>query len=229
MGKLWEAAQRHWIIALLATFCVLVGGLFGFLASVIAVWEHFSPNQRIPDFLAGKGWFLRGWHVLLWLGVMVAALGVLVAQIALLKEALQQRKAGEALDAEIAAHAKTKRDCGLERVQFLAGFRSQGQPAPSVTVRWLGHGPDYALVQKIETVFNEHVHWGDIKLDVSNSLRPDPKCKVVFVYDHSMVRLMGPISFGFMQGELLGVPVCHRSIKLEPENQLIVEVLPSVS
>jgi hypothetical protein len=68
-------------------------------------------------------------------------------------------------------------------------------------------------------------------LDGTNvpSLRPDPKSKVIFDIAATLpmpFSLFGMTLHAFTVGNLLSVPLGHRSSEREDEHHLVIEVLP---
>ena len=235
MLKIWEAAQRHWVIAVILSLCVGVAAVVGFMGNLAAIWSVLSKDT-VPDFMAKKGWLLTGWSLsappLVSIVVMVACIGILLAQIALLSEAWRQRTDRKDKKNALAFVADIKAACGYNQLRFLAPFTPQGGDKPVVTIRWVGYGPDYQLVQRIESIFREHCSSWKVNFDTTNTheLHPDPDCKVRF--DYTGMSVMGLWVLGaFQVGELLGaVTVRGRKNDYRDDwHRLIIEVLPNAS
>jgi hypothetical protein len=106
------------------------------------------------------------------------------------------------------------------------------QKKPTVKIRYVGHGPDYTLVQTIEGILRDQLKWTDIEVDGKNDpvLRPERQWKVIFDYSPIPVlpfSLFGRVAAAFKAGELIGVPIRDREDPYRDDvHHLLIEVLP---
>jgi hypothetical protein len=237
---MWNRLKEHWIVAVLLSVVVAVAAIVTFLSGLAAIWGVLS-HDTLPDFLARKGWTMTGWlsgPPWMNLVVMVVAFAVLIVQVELLRQAYTQRvyETGRVdrdtlatmrneRDAAINGEIDTKLRFGRERLVFFSNFKFGGID-PAVTIRYVGHGPDYAIVQQIEKIFAEFAPRWKVDVDGSNkpALRPDATFKVVFELDGP--EAMRPVVTAFVSGQLLRVPMGERIGDRLDSHHLIIDVLP---
>jgi len=237
---MWKQFKKHWIFSVIASIVGVVGAIVLFLSGLAAIWPVFS-HDTVPEFLQKKGWLITSslsgppWMTM---ALMAMALGILLLHAALWREAYAQHvyEIGR-VDREELARTKadrdnlikelreTKRFFARERLQMMGGVLIDGS-IPMITIRYVGHGPDYALVEQIENIFRECTPRWKIVLDGSNvpALRPDPKLKVVFqrAYTGIFESLIG----AFVTGQLLDVPMGWRHTDRSDLHHLVIEILP---
>jgi hypothetical protein len=133
-------------------------------------------------------------------------------------------------DEAIAALKDKKHEYAMEVVERYSNIRAKdGEPQPTVTVRYASYGQDYELAQKIRDLFTQYVRW-HVDLETSNkpALPRADKFKVLF--DVGMTYFTyGPLIHAISEGDLLGVPVGRlQFVEREDSHHLIVMVCPSV-
>jgi hypothetical protein len=169
--------------------------------------------------------------ILLAVGAYSLRLRSLRAHAQELLAAATQRSDRSAAELEMvtAAFNERKRAYALDVFRRHAGLRLHDDRVPRVTVRFVGYGEDYDIVQKIKTHVAVHLNW-PVDVDGSNSpalLRATDEYKVVF--DLGLTgNIFGEVAGAFSEGNLLGVPIGFQTFseRRDYEN-LIVKVLPS--
>jgi len=97
---------------------------------------------------------------------------------------------------------------------------------PTVTIRFVKYGKDHALAKQIQQIFGEFTNW-ETKLDWANDpvLPEAEQCKVVF--ESGWAGAFRPVANAFLDGDLLGVPVCWNDGDRSDQHHLVIKVLPS--
>lgn len=242
MAKVWGSFRKHWITAVFVSVAIAVCAIVAFLSGLAAIWTVMS-RDTLPEFLLKKGWTVTGWLTgppWMNLTVMVVALAVLIVQIALLRQAYTQRvyESGR-VDRETLARYKAERDAaqamvkatkvkfGREILMFLSGF-TVNETRPSFIIRYVGHGPDHALVKQIKSILRECTGWSvDEEGKNDPILQPDERFKVVFEVNGSA--MSQKIAQAFTDGELLDVPIGQVSTEPGDPAKFVIRVLPSTA
>lgn len=103
---------------------------------------------------------------------------------------------------------------------------NNGQQPATVTIRYVGHGPDMDLVEKLERILSEFCNWEPTRDGKNDPALPRAKqFKVVF--ESAATTSFDDLSFAFTEGDLLdGISVGKRMGDRHDSHHLIIQILP---